>query len=525
MAETLFFGLENKVNMTTRSINISLIWSLLLFSLLLGWGCGSSETDEQGEGIVFDTVPVFEKDTFMYPLAMRSSGFMFPEVYFGDIKTIDGDYSTAWQTIPGLITGEYIEFDFDSLYIGGFEILISEELRFARFKNIKVYTEDKLFGIFPTTARIPIGKKVNTLRVELGETDGINRVDIPFQLDSTRNILQESLIAESIYASKSASIFELVFFDDKNKKIPIRSLQVKKARMNFYAVASPQQMNNSRLLFDGRKNFGWRGVKEAEDKTLLFSFEEEQIINGLFFPFVNDLNITKFGFRLRKRNLPEYTVEYKGGNGIFIPLKNTLKGKNFELVILGTKNNEAPFIPELLFHDGSRLFSIYSDSLEFYQKQRLDSSVGNPISEYIDDRVVARSTYKEFAHPLNVIFSKKRTVNDTLPTKAVQTETTYKLCSNGTFLISDIKTEQSLKEPFSTRRFSRTAEGYWMLTSKSPQQTIITCYSDMRERETISRPGKEDVENVKSFSTTFDVTMVLNQVSFSNYFGAMQTGY
>src|SRR5690606_26953785 len=123
---------------------------------------------------------------------------------------------------------------------------------------------------------------------------------------------------------------------------------------------------------------------------------QEQIINGIFFPFVENFNVQKFGFRLRKRSLPEYDVVYKSGNGIFIPLKNTLKGKNFEMVILETKNNEAPFIPEMLFHDGSRLFTIYSDSLEFYQNQRKDSSKTGPIADYIDSRIVAKDAWKEY---------------------------------------------------------------------------------------------------------------------------------
>ena len=511
--------------MKGRKIYILTVLVGFLCLLFIHTGCGTAAQDEQGEGIVFDTVPIFEKDTFLYPLATRSSSYIFPEVLYGEVKTIDGDFGTAWQTIPGLVTGEYIEFDFDSLYISGFEIFPVREIRFSQIKNLKVYAEGKLLGAYSTEMRIPIGRKVNNIRIELGETDGLNKVDIPFTVDSSQTVQQESLTTETVYASKSAAIYEFVFFDEKGKGIPIRSLQVKKARMNFYSVAQPAQMNNARLLFDGRKSFGWRGTQEAKDKTLLFSFEQEQIINGLFFPFTENLNITKLGFRLRKRNLPEYDVVYKSGNGIFIPLKNTLKGKNFEMVILGTKNNEAPFIPELLFHDGSRLFSIYSDSLEFYQKQRLDSSQNNPLSEYIDGRVSTKDSWKEYAYPLKDIFAKKKVIKDTLPTKTVQTEITYRLCSNGTFLVSEVKTEQTLGlQPF-TKTITKTAEGYWMLKSKSAQQTTITCYSDLKESETLTKFGKTPIERTTVKSVTFDATMILNQVSFSNYFGTMTTGY
>lgn len=507
--------------------NIYAICALLGFLCWLGvnTGCGPTVNEEGGEGIVFDTVPVFEKDTFMYPLATRSSSYMFPEVFFGEVKTIDGDLGSAWQTIPGLVTGEYIEFDFDSLYIGGLEIFTSSEIRFSKIKNIKIFAEGKLLGIYTLERRIPINRKINTLKIELGETEGINKVDIPFKIDSTTNIQPKSITAESIYASKSAAIFEFVFFDEKGKGIPLRSLQVKKAKMNFYGIAEPQQMNNSRLLFDGRKGFGWRGTNESKEKTLLFSFSEDQIINGLFFPFTDNLNITRIGFRLRKRSLPEYDVVYKRGNGIFIPLKNTLKGKNFELVILKTKNNEAPFIPELLFHDGSRLFSIYSDSLELYQKQRLDSSQNNPLGNYIDGRVVTKTDRTEYNHPLNIIFAKKKMVKDTLPNKSIQIETTFRLCSNGTFLVNEIRTEQTFGKENSSNTHTKFADGYWLIKSKSPEEATITCYSDLKETVVLFRPGKESAERTSVKSVTFNISLVLNHVTFSDYFTSMTTGY
>lgn len=506
--------------------NVYILYCLSIFLFVTFLGCGSSQNEgDEGEGTVFDTVPVFEKDTFLYPLATRSSSYMFPEVNFGDVRAIDGDLGTAWQTIPGLVTGEYIEFDFDSLLISGFELFVGTELRFSRFKNIKLYTEGNLMGTFPVNGRIPVGKKVNVLRIELGETEGVNKVDIPFVIDSTRNVETSALSAESIYSSKAASLYEVAFFDEKNQRIPLRSLQVKKALMNFYGTTPPQQINNARMMFDGRRGFGWKGPAEPEEKTLLFSFAEDQIINGIYFPFRENLNVTKIGFRLRKRPLPEYDVVYKSGNGIFIPLKNTLKGKNFELVILETQNDEAPMIPELLFHDGSRLFSIYSDSLEFYQKQRVDSSRQTPIAGYLDGRVTTNEDYKEYAHPLNVIFSKTKTVKDTLPQKSVQTQTVFRLCSNGTFTVNETRTEQTYGTQPAFRRSTRTAEGYWLIKQKNGDEARITCYAGLRETESISRAGKPAVESTHVKSVEFDATLVRNYISFSGYFSGMTTGY
>lgn len=488
------------------------------------FGCSSNPNIEQGEGLVFDTVPVFEKDTFLYPLAVRSSSFLYPEVYFGDIKTIDGDYGTAWQTLPGLVTGEYVEFDFDSLYLGSLSIVASTDIRYSKVKNVQLYIEGKSIGVFPIDMRIPLNRKVNTIRIELGETEGINTADIPFEIDSTTAILHEKLITESVYASKSVAIFEFEFLNEKNEILPIRSLPVKKAKMNLYGVAEPQQLNNARLLFDGRKEFGWKGTNEPE-KVLLFSFSEDQIINGIFFPFRDKLNLKKIGFRLRKRSLPEYEVKYTAGNGIFIALKNTLKGKNFELLILETENNEAPFIPEMLFHDGSRLFSIYSDSLQIYQQQRLDSSLNNPLADYIDNRVVTRSAWKEYALPLKEVFSKNKTGKDTLPQKSIQLENTFRLCSNGTFLAKEIRKEQSYGEQAALTTTTIQAEGYWILKSKTKEQTIISCYAEIKRNENSMRLGKEPVDRNSSQFSSVTVTLMPQQILFSDYFALMKTSY
>ena len=512
--------------LTTMDGKWKTVFGMFLLGAMIGQGCGSPANEpEAGEGTVFDTVPVFEKDTFLYPLATRSSSYMFPEVNYGEVKAIDGDPKTAWQTIPGLVTGEYIEFDFDSLYISAVDILIPEELRLARVKNLRIYVENQLMGSFPVKMRIPLGRKVNTLRIELGETDGINRIDIPFVSDSARPILTESHGAELVYSSKAAAISEITFFNEKNTPIPIRSLPVKKAGINAYGTEQPHSINNARLMFDGRKAFGWKGPADAEDKTLLFSFDEDQIINGLYFPFQENLNVSKIGFRLRKRTLPEYAVVRKAGNGIFIPLKNTLKGKNFELVILETMDGKNPFIPELLFHDGSRLFSIYSDSLEVQQKLRLDSALNTPLKEFMDSRVTAFGSQKEYAHPLEVIFAPVKTVKDTLPVRTQDHRVSFRLCSNGTFTVEETRNEQVLGTRPETLTLYRKAEGYWFTEYTGPDETGITCYAELRERQTRIPFGKAPVSTETVSTVTFDVSMVRNQVRFSSYFSGMTTGY
>lgn len=498
--------------------------------LLIFWvfSCGSGETkDYEGEGTVFDSIPAFEKDTFMYPISIRSSSYMFPENIFGDVNVVDNDYSTIWKTMPGLITGEYVEFEFDSIYLESVYIHITKDPRFGKVKNLLLFADDEPLGIFPTEVRIPVNRTLNVLRVEIGETEGINRVDFPVSLDSSRNIRINRETFESVYTSKSVAVSEIEFFGMGEKKYPIRSVPVKKAKMNFYGVVPPQEINNQRMMFDGRKSFGWRGPAESKDKILLFSFENETVINGLYFPFTEDLNIQKIGFRLRKRPLPEYEVKKSAGRGVFIQLKNALKGKNFEMVILKASPGQNPFIPEMLFHDGSRFFGIFSDSLEIYRNRRVDSAKGTPMEKYLDGRIRYTLDYEEFSKSLRETFSKSAEKPDSLKSKRRFRDIVFRISSNGSFLL-----EETVKENAFTaggmpelKVIKRRAEGYWLEKSRSAEESRVICHADESTTTSLFRSGKEPVIQNTRERIVFEAALSRSFIWFGSSFEGFPTDY
>jgi hypothetical protein len=507
-----------------RSVYCTVLSGLLILLLSCG-GSGNSDTD--GEGTVYDSLPPFEKDTCIYPISIRSSSFMFPENVFGDVNVVDDDYSTVWKTIPGLITGEYVEFDFDSLFVESIYVHITKDLRFGKVKNLRVFADHTLLGTFPTEIRLPVNRKVNTLRVELGETDGINKVDFPIVQDSSRNLLLISESLESVYTSKSVAVSEIEFFGAGGKKYPIRSIPEKKAKMNFYGVIAPSELHNQRLLFDGKPQFGWSGPGESKEKILLFSFEEDQVINGIYFPYTADLNIKRIGFRLRKRPLPEYEVKPRGGKGLFIQLKNTLKGKNFEMIILKTTPGENPFIPELLFHDGSRYFGIFSDSLEFYRNLRVDSARGSPIENYLDGRVSYSRTWKIFPKPLEEVFAKKGIKNDSINHTTEERRIVFRISSNATFLIEETirETKMDRKGEAQIMSTERTAEGYWNYKKKSTGEVQIVCHADLLiKRKVMSAAGEKQEGKIRE-KTVFECTLTGDYISFSGLFDGFPTTY
>lgn len=508
-----------------KSKTFSILVLITLVISVFFAGCGNNVNELEGEGTVFDTVPNFEKDTFLYPISMRSSSYRFPENNFGDINLIDGDEGTAWQTLQGLITGEFVEFEFDSLFISYFNVKSEKNLRYGSVKNILVYADQKLIGSYPLNTSIVVGRKVNTLRIELGETDGMNTVEVPFEIDSSSNLRQDKLNYETVYTSKSAAINEIAFYGENNKRYALRSVPVKKAKLNFYGVNPPAQLHNARLMFDGKKNFGWEGPETEDEKILLFSFDEDQIIHAIYFPFTENLNITKFGFRLRKRALPEYTIVKNGNAGVYLQLKNTLKGKNFELIILETLNKEKPKIPEMMFHDGSRMFSIFSDSLEFFHRQLIDSSKNTTLALYLDNRVKSSRSYTEFRLPLRESFSKAKPVSDSLPQKTVSTESIFRLGSNGTFIIQETQKNQTFGTKPETSIRTRYAEGYWMLKNKGGEQSEVICYAILTEKTSRFIPGKEPAETAKKESAVFECILLPKYISFEKYFEGLTCGY
>jgi hypothetical protein len=511
--------------MQLRKILTALIF-LSLPATLFFLRCGNPADDAgEQEGFIFDTIPTFEKDTFIYPIATRSSSFRFPENFGGEVNVIDGKFDTYWQTIPGLITGEFIEFDFDSLYIGSIYVHITKDLRFGDVKNLLIYTEGELLGNFPAGKNISIQKKVNTLRIEMGETQGVNRVDLPLVQDSDRTLLMEYQYYESVYTSKSVAVSEVEFFDENNNKIPLRSVPVKKAKMNFYGTLDPYYINNSRMLFDGNRGFGWKGPSDSKDKTLLFSFDEDQIIQGILFPYSTGINLKKIGFRLRKRPLPEYDIKITPGKSIYIELKNTLKGKNFELVILETLNNEAPAIPELLFFDGSRKFGIYSDSLDFFQKQRLDSARNSPLGQIIDSRQKYAESYTEFTRPLREVFRKNKVEKDSVPVMKSSTETIFRLCSNGSFGIYETTRTTKPDKTQEMQLIEKKAEGYWLSVSKSKEESKLLLFADFTLIISRTIPDKPVIVKKEQKQLEFEAVITQGNISFSREFHSLKTGY
>ncbi|MCG9912395.1 MAG: hypothetical protein MH137_13965 [Flavobacteriales bacterium] len=505
--------------------SLIVLFFLSLLTTPYFWGCGNSADDaDELEGFIFDTIPTFEKDTFIYPIATRSSSFRFPENFGGEVNVIDGKFDTYWQTIPGLITGEFIEFDFDSLYIGSIYVHITKDLRYGDVKNLLIYTEGELLGNFPAGNTIFIQKKVNTLRIEMGETQGINRVDLPLAQDSDRTVLMENQHYESVYTSKSIAVSEVDFYDEKNNKIPLRSVPVKQAKMNFYGTRDPYYINNPRMLFDGNSGFGWKGPSDIKDKTLLFSFDEDQIIQGIYFPYSTGINLKKIGFRLRKRPLPEYAIKITPGKGIYIELKNTLKGKNFEFVILETLNDEDPTLAELLFFDGSRKFSIYSDSLDFFQKQRLDSARNSPLEQIIDSRQKYAESYTEFTRPLIEVFHKNKADKDSVPVMKSHTETIFRLCSNGSFGIYETTRTTKQDNTQEMQLIEKKAEGYWFSVSKSKEESKLLLFADFTIKMSRIIPGKPIISGKERKQLEFEANIIPGNISFSREFHSLKTG-
>lgn len=378
------------------------IYIFILISLgLIGCkGCGSEQQIESElEGTEFMQAPVFEVDTHIYPLYFRGSSTKIPYEKFSPENALDGDEKTYWETIPGNITGEFIEWVWDERYISDIEILFSNEIFHAKVENYYIYVNDSLIGLYLPNQRVSLNKSVQKLRIEINQTPGTNKAEIPVQNDSLSNTGVHKQQIISTYSSKSAAIGEIRMWDKNKKRIPFKNIPKVRAFANSHSTQSPREFYSIDLLFDGNMNTEWQSIKNPH--TILFSFPEEQIISEIIIPLQkeNETNIQTYKFGLRKRKMPLYGVDNKI-NTLRIPLEQVLKGKNFELEINSTYNKTFPTIAEIVFFDGSKPFRIHMDSTEIYQTELRSKILNSSLEKIIDNRKQFVKEWKVYAIPL-----------------------------------------------------------------------------------------------------------------------------
>lgn len=492
------------------------MFCLVLLSLLLITSCGNNkEINQELEGMEYLTLPEFKPDTNLYPLYFRASSTKIPYEKYAAENALDGDLDTYWETVPGNITGEFLEWVWENQFVSSFNIVFSDQIYHAQVKSYNVYLNDTLIGTFSANQKVFLNRFTQKIRIEINETPGINTAEIPLKNDSLSavEITKQNII--STYSSKSAAIAEIMFFDKENKKIPFKNIPKVKAFVNCISTQNPKEFYSLDLLFDGNLNTEWQSISDPH--TILFSFPEDQMITKVIFPLQteNETNIQSFTIGLRNRKLPMYFLDEKVRN-LEVPLQKAMKGKNFELSINSTHNKLFPTIAEIIFFDGSKPFIIHTDSSEFYQTQLKDSIINTSLEKMVDNR---QRYVKEWnVYPKNLI-DIKEAKEEFIPKETHKVDIVFHIRSNKTAYISESKADyyaENTKNPYLYTK--QTFDGLWRVISKSKEGSEL-------EFKGMIKSYKSDngytYELTKTEKIIIRVTLNNQTILFSEYFSPL----
>jgi hypothetical protein len=197
------------------------------------------------------------------------------------------------------------------------------------------------------------------------------------------------------------------------------------------------------------------------------------------------------------------------------------------MVILKAYPGQNPFIPEMLFHDGSRFFGIFSDSLEIYRNRRVDSAKGTPMEKYLDGRIRYTREYDEYPKPLREAFAKSAEKSDSLKPRQHFRDIVFRISSNGSFLIEETVRENGYSTGGHEERviIKRRAEGYWLEKSKSADESRIICHADESKTTTLFRQGKEPVIQNTRERIVFEAALSRSFIWFGSSFEGFPTDY
>ena len=196
------------------NINLSnkfqILFIIKCFTILLFFpGCQldklESSSSQQTDTLDYSKYVISTIDHHIYPQLQRVSSQREPIDEFGLQMIFDGKLNTGWCSSPGLHIGEWIEFDFDSIWIEQMKITLSDTFWTANVSEIEVFINDSLYGVFYSDNYIQISKNVYRLRIQALNSDKGNKVELPVE----QQFGKERIVSQTIinyYNSKSFGI-------------------------------------------------------------------------------------------------------------------------------------------------------------------------------------------------------------------------------------------------------------------------------------------------------------------------------
>jgi len=357
-------------------------WVYLLTAAVIAVGCGSSSRSAQQapelDTLSYDKYIVNIPDSSVYPVLQQVSSQREPISDFGLQQVFDGDFSTSWQSEPGLHAGEWVSLQFDSLPVSRISIQVLDSFLVAKVTNIEVWINDSLLGTFPAKSVIPFNGTLKKIKVRAVDAEGLNVVDVLPEQDTTglERIAYRQL--SSYYNSKPFAISEIEFFDKQGKKIAVQAIPYRTAKINTWDFTDPSTISDGDLttgwshisLTEHRLNFGFSDFTPVTRVKLYNGIANHEKIKG----------IQKCILSIPGRPEAQWTLK-PGWNEYRLPMP--MVGKMYTLRMIAT---QPMGLAELFFYDGARYYQPYSDSIRILIQQTKDTLSKTSLQSVINNR-------------------------------------------------------------------------------------------------------------------------------------------
>lgn len=443
-------------------------WFYLLTVVVIAAGCGtSSRSTEQVpelDTLSYDKYIVHDVDSSVYPVLQQTSSQREPLADYGLQQLFDGNLSTSWQSEPGLHSGEWVSFQFQSLPVSSISVQISDTFLVARVNQVEIWINDSLMGLYPAKSVINFQGSLHKLTIRAVDADGLNAVDVLPVQDTTGLERIAYRQFSSYYNSKPFAISEIELYNKEGIKIPVQAIPYRTAKINTWDITHPSVISDGDLttgwshlsLKEHRLNFGFSDFTPVTRVKLYNGIANHEKIKG----------IQKCILSIPGRPESQWTLK-PGWNEYRLPMP--MVGKMYTLRMIST---QPMGLAELFFYDGAKYYQPFSDSLRILIQQTKDTLSKTSLRPVLNNRLY----FKE-----RVVILKSDTVSSRnykeLPVSQLQGATTssYDLILRANQSI-ELNTEV-MKEIYGKEiRIiieNRSLAGRWKIKSCAPDGTVL----------------------------------------------------
>ncbi len=442
-------------------------------------------------------------DNNLYPTFIYTSSQREPSEKFGTFALMDGKMDTWWSSGTGLNTGEYVIMELNAIPAATCKVFIANDMIMAKIMTVSIYVNDSLYGNFSSGSPINLPRDFKKLKIVAGETDGINEVMLPILNDSTSKtqVTKKNIITR--YNSKSFGIAEIEFYDKTGKKMPVRSLPVRKAIVQCAYNLNPDERH---YVFDGNTSTSTQWFKAGGEGKLIFTFPEFTPFTKIRFftgptEFLNYGTTMDVGFQINGKKEQRYTLK-TGLNEFKMTEPFVARTLTLSFYKFGPGNPNGA-ISEIQGFDGARWYSIEPDSMYLRADRLKDSLANTPIKAILNNQISYAFEYTLLNTDTIKVINPNEISSEYIDKKVAQ-RSSIVFRSNGSWDAMVTSTTITMGKKSSFIGSQKKINGDFKVASKNAEQIVL----NVRYRiiETTSIDGKSSSPKTRTGSAKATIT-------------------